>query len=243
VTGAYAPDGLLLAIDTATRTAIVAVGPAPVAVGPAPVAVGLPVLLAASRRAAGHRAGVHLAEQIDEALADAGAGIADVAALVVGTGPGSFTGLRVGLATAKTLAYVRGLPLVGIASTDALRHAARQARADDDPAVVLPAGARDHYLARAGEEPVLVAPGGLLEALGDRPVLGVDLDPDLLGTEAARLGEAAVAGLPAALLELGRKRLAGEGPDDATTLVPAYVALPRGVSHGPEELGWSPDLR
>ncbi len=72
---------------------------------------------------------------------------------------------------------------------------------------------------------------------------GLDLDPDLLGVEAARLGEAALEGLPAALLELGWQRLATAGLDDAATLVPAYVALPRGVRHGPEELGWSPDLR
>jgi tRNA threonylcarbamoyl adenosine modification protein YeaZ len=223
------PRGLLLAIDTATRISFVALGRR------APLAI--------SRSAAGHRHGVRIIEQMDEALAAAGAGFGDVAALVVGTGPGSFTGLRIGLATAKTLAYVRGLPIVGIASTDALRHAAGTAGASREIAVVLPAGARDHYLARAGEEPLLVAPGGLPEALGDVPVAGLDLDPDLLGIEAARLGEAALEGLPAALLELGWQRLAAAELDDAATLVPAYVALPRGVRHGPEELGWSPDLR
>jgi tRNA threonylcarbamoyl adenosine modification protein YeaZ len=223
------PDGLLLAIDTATRTSFVVLGRR------APSAI--------SRSEAGHRHGARIIEQIDEALAGAGARFGDVAALVVGTGPGSFTGLRIGLATAKTLAYVRGLPMVGIASTDALRHAAGTAGASRETAVVLPAGARDHYLARAGEEPVLVAPGGLREALGDVPVAALDLDPDLLGFEAARLGEAALEGLPAALLALGWQRLATPELDDAASLVPAYVALPRGVRQGPEELGWSPDLR
>jgi tRNA threonylcarbamoyl adenosine modification protein YeaZ len=233
----HARDRHLLAIDTATRQAIAAVGRA------AGLDAISPLLLSVSRREAGHRRGVHMTEQVEEALAGAGMDIADVAAIVVGTGPGSFTGLRVGLATAKTLAYVRRLPLVAIASAEALRHAVAGAGGGDGLAVVLPAGARDHYLARVGEEPVLVAPGSLREALGDDPVLGVDLDPDLLGSEATRLGEVALEGLPRALLELGWQRLAAEGPADAATLVPAYVALPRGVVHAPEELGWSPDLR
>ena len=53
----------------------------------------------------------------------------------MGTGPGSFTGLRVGLATLKTVAYVRKLPLVGVMSADALRVAAAGAGAAADAAV------------------------------------------------------------------------------------------------------------
>jgi tRNA threonylcarbamoyladenosine biosynthesis protein TsaB len=220
---------LLLAFDTSTHRSVVAVGEA----SPA----------GSSCRQVQHRHASHLLEQIDEALAAADATLGQVGGVAVGTGPGSFSGLRVGLATAKTIAYARSLPLVAVRSSDALRLAAVAAGAAGDAAVVLPAGARDHYLALAGADPVLVAPGGLMEAIGERAVIAVDVEPGLVGREAARLGMAAVEGLPAALLSLAAARLHAGDWDDVAELTPAYVALPRGVRHAAEELGWSPDLR
>jgi tRNA threonylcarbamoyl adenosine modification protein YeaZ len=203
------------------------------------VAVGATVPLAVSLRTVQHRHGSHLLEQIDEVLASVTATLADLDGLVVGTGPGSFTGLRVGLATLKTVAYARRLPLVGVRSTDALR-AASGLR---DGVVVLPAGARDHYLARPGQDPLLVAPGDLIEALAGGPAISVDLPAELLGPEAAERGRVALAGLALALLDAARARLAAGDGDDVAELTPAYVALPRGVKRAAEELGWSPDLR
>ncbi len=224
-----APGRLILAIDTATRASLVVLGGAGA--------------VTTSRREVQHRHGSHLLEQIDEVLERAAVGLDDVAALAVGTGPGSFTGLRVGLATAKTMAYARELPLVGVMSSLALRHAAVAAGAPEGIAVVLPAGARDHYLARPGAEAQLVAPGGLLEAIGREAVLTVDMPSDLLGAEAARIGAAALDGMGEALLSIARERLQAVGGDDVSGLVPAYVALPRGVRQAAEDLGWSPDLR
>jgi tRNA threonylcarbamoyl adenosine modification protein YeaZ len=235
--------GVVVAIDTATRVSIVAVGAVTPSTSPAGTNVARVerTALGVSRREVRHRHGSQLLTQLDEALAAAGVGLGHVTALAVGTGPGSFTGLRVGLATAKTLAHVRDLPLVGVPSTDALRHAAIAAGAPAGVVIVLPAGAHDHYLAREGEAPSLIAPGDLEVALGRQPVATVDADP--LGAEAARLGEAAVAGLPDAILALARERLARHATDEPALLVPAYVALPRGVRMAAEELGWSPDLR
>jgi tRNA threonylcarbamoyladenosine biosynthesis protein TsaB len=57
---------------------------------------------------------------LEELLADAGLRLAELDRLAVGIGPGSFTGVRIALAYAKSLAYASGVPLVGISSYDAL---------------------------------------------------------------------------------------------------------------------------
>src|SRR4051794_3724694 len=64
---------------------------------------------------------------VDEALAAAGLDLADVERLGVGTGPGSFTGLRIGLATARGLAQGLGLPLAPVPSLDVLAAGAAEA--------------------------------------------------------------------------------------------------------------------
>jgi hypothetical protein len=84
---------LLLAIDTATRTAVVAVGARDGG------------LVAEERWSSEHRHGAELLQHLDLLFARAGITLDDVAAIVAGIGPGSFTGLRVGLATAKVIAY------------------------------------------------------------------------------------------------------------------------------------------
>ncbi|MER7420920.1 tRNA (adenosine(37)-N6)-threonylcarbamoyltransferase complex dimerization subunit type 1 TsaB [Micromonospora peucetia] len=63
-----------------------------------------------------------LAPQVDAVLADTGARPTDLGAIVAGLGPGPFTGLRVGLVTAASMAQVLGVPTYGVCSLDAIGH-------------------------------------------------------------------------------------------------------------------------
>lgn len=92
-----------LGIDTATERATVALGDA--------AAAWEHAALDGARRQAGG-----LLPLVDGVLRRAGVRIADLAAIVVGDGPGSFTGLRVGWALARGLAHERGIPLVAVPS-------------------------------------------------------------------------------------------------------------------------------
>jgi tRNA threonylcarbamoyladenosine biosynthesis protein TsaB len=67
--------------------------------------------------------GAFLAPAIADCLAQAGLGVDDLEGVAVGIGPGLYTGLRVGMATASALAHARGIPIVGISGLDVLAHA------------------------------------------------------------------------------------------------------------------------
>lgn len=68
----------------------------------------------------------HLMSTIDEALAVANTGYADLGLIAVSVGPGSFTGIRVGVAAARGLALALGIPSVGVTTLDAMAEEARR---------------------------------------------------------------------------------------------------------------------
>jgi tRNA threonylcarbamoyladenosine biosynthesis protein TsaB len=95
------------------------------------------------------RHGEQLAPLIAAVLDDAGVVRQDLTAIAVGTGPGPFTGLRVGLVTARTLAFVLDVPVYGVCSLDvlALEAALGVDPVDRDFVVATDARRKEVYLA------------------------------------------------------------------------------------------------
>jgi tRNA threonylcarbamoyladenosine biosynthesis protein TsaB len=140
-----------------------------------------------------------------ERAAGAAGGWEAVGTLAVGVGPGSFTGIRIGLATARGLAASTGLPIHGAGTLDALGRAlVAHPDADGAPRLAVLDARRGEVFA------ALYAAGG--ERLWDPVVLA----PDALGERVERLGRTPLAGGSGAVRF--RQELAGRGvlvPDDA----------------------------
>jgi tRNA threonylcarbamoyladenosine biosynthesis protein TsaB len=124
---------LTLAFDTATSLATVA--------------------LVRDRTVLGERVSraVAVLEDADELLREAGAEQGELTRLVVGTGPGSFTGLRLGLAAARGLAFALDLPVAGVSTLQAL------AAASPGALPVIDAGRREVFVLD-GAEPACRSP-------------------------------------------------------------------------------------
>lgn len=100
------------------------------------LALGRRCKTAASRHFSAYRDHMKkLMPAVDEVLKEAGKTLAAVDALAVGIGPGSFTGARIGVATAQGLAHGSGKPLIGISSLDILAAAVTKPEALTCPIV------------------------------------------------------------------------------------------------------------
>ncbi|MDE6493939.1 MAG: tRNA (adenosine(37)-N6)-threonylcarbamoyltransferase complex dimerization subunit type 1 TsaB [Bacteroidales bacterium] len=104
---------LILSIETSTRNCSVALS-------------DNDRLLALREADQGNEHAARIAVFVDEVLREAGKRCADIDAVAVGSGPGSYTGLRIGVSTAKGLAYSLGCPLIAVSPLQAMAVAAAE---------------------------------------------------------------------------------------------------------------------
>jgi tRNA threonylcarbamoyladenosine biosynthesis protein TsaB len=217
---------MLLAVDTATPQVGVALW-------------GDDGLLASSRALEGRRHGEILAPAIQAMVAGVGAAMGDLTAIAVDVGPGLFTGLRVGVATAKALASALAVPAVGLTSLEVVAHPHRRQTA----LVATVIDARRHEVFRAlyrpeggrlvpVAEPAVATPADLAAELAGPGRAGGVLVvgdggrryADVLAGPGIEIGGSAEAHPDAAVLaELAAVRVAAGLVTDADGLRPFYL--------------------
>lgn len=216
---------LVLAFDTATDVVTVAIG-----------RDGEP--LGMLQLASGREHAERLVPAIASLVADTGVALDQLAAIAVGVGPGRFTGLRVGVTTAKVMAEALRIPVVGIGTLDLVAYPLRHTRRD--VVAVVDARRREVFwaryrtvpggLERVGEEAVdpphevvaeLEAAGVEVLLAGDGAERYRDVFAGLDRAEAAGPEFAAPSAL--ALLELAQGRLEREEFTSPRALVPVYL--------------------
>jgi len=233
---------IVLGIDTATSATSVAVceledGSSATGLAPLRTVVELRDDPRAGARPAHARA---LLKLVDRALSEAGATLDQVQRIAVGTGPGTFTGLRIGIASAKGLALGAGIPLVGVSSLRALALGARATalrQGAEAICAVIDARRGEVFTATwsvedvAAEHPIsaptALAPQRLAEQLlaGPRALVvgdGALAFASALGRAAAPVGDATLHRVSAAW----HCRLAAGGGSQPGDVLPQYLRLP-----------------
>jgi tRNA threonylcarbamoyladenosine biosynthesis protein TsaB len=165
-------------------------------------------------------AAARLPQELMDLLARAGTTLAEIDVFAVATGPGSFTGLRIGIATMQGLAFAGGKPLVGVSGLDALAEIAGPRAEGSLVATWVDAWRGEVYAALYDqetqiEEPAVAPPGVLLPRLATKPVLfigdGAHIHRDqILSTPGKRLRVAEVP-LLAGTIALRAGRLVASG--------------------------------
>jgi tRNA threonylcarbamoyladenosine biosynthesis protein TsaB len=191
---------------------------------------------------------------IDRALGDAGLALKDLSGLAVAIGPGSFTGLRIGLSTAKGLAATTGLPLAGVPTLEAMAWAIPFAICPVCP--MLDARKAEVYagIFRHGEggvarllPEVAIRPEDLVARiegptifLGDGARIHAGLLREALGARVLFPPLALRGGNPALVAELGLARLRRGEADPLERLAPMYLRPPEAEVKRAAALGGRP---
>jgi len=203
------------------------------------VALGTETSILGAIHIAGRARQESVTPALEQLLAWTGVELGQVGGFAVGIGPGLFTGLRVGVETAKTLAQVTGSPIIGIASIDALAYAVRHT--SRSIAAVIDGRRREVFSALYTSvpggvmrlsEPAVQRPEALAAELEAHPgdVLAVGdgaiLYRDVLQSVGARVEFASPAAAhpdAASLVELAVPRFLREQHDQVFDVVPMYL--------------------
>lgn len=216
--------GKLLAVDTATERCGVAI------IGDGRVQIDLSLDIGGTHTK-------HVMSAVEAVLGLGGLTLADIDAFAVTRGPGSFTGLRIGVSTLKGLAFAVGKPLIGVSTLDILAH-----QAGGDTALVCPMiDARrnevywrifrrsDGTLHTTGAEqvgPIEILAGQIDDTcivIGNAAPLYADRLQSLLTTQIRRSPGIDNAIRPAILAHLAWYRYQQGLVDDVDTFVPVYI--------------------
>ena len=186
-------------------------------------------LIAEDAWSSAQRQSAELLPRLLSLLVGSGRPLAEATALAVGTGPGSFTGLRVAMALAKGLAVGLARPAVGVPSLRAWLEAD-----PDASAAISRAGARDAYVLLREADAPRILDRDELDSLGG-PVIAASELAAAFGLEGSRPPRGA-----SAIARRAAERLATEpAGDDVRTLEPIYLRAPRGVeTESSERVKW-----
>ncbi len=185
-----------------------------------------------------------LTPAIERIISDAGITASDLSGIVTSLGPGSFTGLRIGVTAAKTLAWSMGIPLVGVSTLEAIARSCSYggykyicamiysrvgevywAVLDTDSASLITEPLASDleevisYLRNLGEN-VLCCGSGIIR---NREIIGNTLANITIAPDWASFARGA------ALLKIGMSKINSGQTDDPLTLTPLYVKKPTPV--------------
>ncbi len=220
---------MLLAVDTSTQNINIALYNDPVVVGEL------------QWTSANHHT-VELTSATESLMSRCGVKPADLTLLVCALGPGTFTGLRIGLAFAKGLALSLHLPIIGVPTFEYM--AAAQPISDKPMAVILPAGRKRLAVGwfeavdqkwSPTSAPEVLTPDELSEKIAGPTILCGELSAEERQTlgrkwKNAMLTSPAQAVRHASMLaELGWQRWQAGQRDDPVTLSPIYLHIAGGI--------------
>lgn len=217
-----------LAIDTSTATASLAI-------------VRGSQVLAELSWCCGQNHSVELVPRLNWLLKQAGLELSSISSLSVARGPGSYNGLRVGISTAKGLAFSLGVPLAGIGTLEAAAFAHAEAglpvcslldAGRGEVAAAIYRQKRGRWLKLTGEHITTI--DDLCPQITGKTIFCGELAPAIINQLKEKLGTKAIIASPASsprragfLAELGLRRLKAGDDDPPASLQPIYLRRPQ----------------